>query len=377
MTLTKSGSFGWAGGGKSGALVDLWATSRFAGMPAENQAPPSGSPDAGPVTTGENFGNPGAYLISGIATAQDYYVRVQYGGNTYWGACPSGTLGGSSGSGSSPTVVAVAFAYNTANILTGAAVYTPTIGEVITDWWVEVDQAWNGLTPQLDLGTFSGPEGLLVELGASPISMSVAATGATDNSGVLLTNNPASFSTALINAAITNATTLNSWQFKMTGVGPIAVVVSQDGTANTAVAASFVAANAPTLPTTFATGTNNQFNFLGSPHGGAASESFTITGNPTCTTVAQVITQMGNAIGSVSGELFSTKCSIANVGGKIGLTMLVSGAAANGNQIAAGGADCSVAMGFAAPSIFAGGLGGNPGATQGLATLYLATAQPT
>lgn len=93
-TYTKSGSFGWAGGGKGGAVVDLWAASRFTGPPAENDAPPAGNPDAGPVTTGVNFGNPGAYLIDGIAVAQDYYVRVQYGGNTYWGACPISTLGG-------------------------------------------------------------------------------------------------------------------------------------------------------------------------------------------------------------------------------------------------------------------------------------------
>lgn len=380
-TYTKSGSFGWAGGGKSGAVVDLWATSRFAGMPAENQAPPGGSADAGPVTTGEDFGNPGGYFISGIATAQDYYVRVQYGGNTYWGACPEGTLGGAGGGASSPTVVATAFAYNTANILTGAPLYTPNAGEVIVDWWVEIDTAWNGLRPQLDLGTFSGPNGLLTELSASPIEMWNAATAATDNTGILLSTTPTSFSAALINAAMTNATTLGDWQFKMTAADPIAVVVSQDGTANTAVAATLTAANAPTLPTTFATGTNNQFNWLGTDPvgggGGAPSEPFTISGNPTCTTVAQVITAMGGATGSVSGELFSTKCSLANVGGKIELTMLVTGAAANGNQIQAGGADCSVAMGFGAPSIFAGGLGGNPGATQGSAVLYLLIATPT
>lgn len=106
-TYSKSGSFGWAGGGKSGAIVDLWATSRFAAPPAENEAPPSGSPDAGPVTTGEGFGNPGAYLIENIAVAQDYYVRIQYGGNTYWGPCPLGTLGGVTGGGGGGAVDSV------------------------------------------------------------------------------------------------------------------------------------------------------------------------------------------------------------------------------------------------------------------------------
>lgn len=92
------GSFGWAGGGKSGAIVDLWAAARFTTYPTENQAPPSGNPDAGPVTTGPNFGNPGSYVIP-VTVVQDYYQRIQYGGNTYWGFIPSGALGGQASSG--------------------------------------------------------------------------------------------------------------------------------------------------------------------------------------------------------------------------------------------------------------------------------------
>lgn len=95
MTYTKSGSFAWAGGGKSGAIVDLWAVSRFAGVPpVQDSAPPSGSPDAGPVTTGSNFGSPGAFTITGITIEQDYYIRVQYGGISYWGESPASSLGG-------------------------------------------------------------------------------------------------------------------------------------------------------------------------------------------------------------------------------------------------------------------------------------------
>lgn len=95
-TYSLAGAFGWAGGGKSGATVDIWGTSRFSGPPAENQAPPSGTPDAGPVTTGASFGSPGAFEITGITVLQDYYVRIQYGGNTYWGTRTMGSLGGQS-----------------------------------------------------------------------------------------------------------------------------------------------------------------------------------------------------------------------------------------------------------------------------------------
>lgn len=93
-TYSLAGSFGWAGGGKSGATVDIWATSRFTGFPVQNQAPPSGSADAGPVTTGDTSGNPGGYEITGITTVQDYYVRIEYGGQTYWGLRTAASLGG-------------------------------------------------------------------------------------------------------------------------------------------------------------------------------------------------------------------------------------------------------------------------------------------
>ena len=95
MSYTKSGAFLWAGGGKAGATVDLWAASRFTTPPAENANPPDANPpDAGPVTTGTNFGSPGAYTITGITAYTDYYIRVQYGGVSYWGECSAGSLAG-------------------------------------------------------------------------------------------------------------------------------------------------------------------------------------------------------------------------------------------------------------------------------------------
>jgi hypothetical protein len=113
MSFTKSGAFGYAGGGKGGAIVDLWAASRFGVYPpAENQAPPSGSPDAGPVTTSGSAGSPGAYFLSGIPVVQDYCIRFQYGGNTYWTECPAGSLGGQSVAGGGLDVVNTVFSLN-------------------------------------------------------------------------------------------------------------------------------------------------------------------------------------------------------------------------------------------------------------------------
>lgn len=93
MTLTKSGFFAWAGGGKNGASVDMWLASRFIAPPAEGATPPSGTADAGPVVTSIAFGGPGAYTLNPPVVA-DYYVRAVYNGVAYWGFCPAGSIGG-------------------------------------------------------------------------------------------------------------------------------------------------------------------------------------------------------------------------------------------------------------------------------------------
>ena len=93
MAYTKTGYFGYAGGGKNGATVDAWLASRFSGTPAENASPPSGSADAGPVTTGVTYGGPGAYTLT-LPSVNDYYVRVQYGGNAYWTLISKGQIAG-------------------------------------------------------------------------------------------------------------------------------------------------------------------------------------------------------------------------------------------------------------------------------------------
>lgn len=124
-TYTKTGSFGWAGGGKAGAIVDLWATSRFGGFPPQNAAPPDENPpDAGPATTGQTEGNPGGYLITGITEVQDYYVRVQYGGVSYWGGCPAGSLAGQGSGGGGFGAIPVAGSLSGDVVL---AVNTPTV----------------------------------------------------------------------------------------------------------------------------------------------------------------------------------------------------------------------------------------------------------
>lgn len=66
--------------------------------------------------------------------------------------------GGGGGSGTSvpgaSIVRAFPFAHNTPGILTGANIYTPTVGDLLLDAWVNVETAWNGTTPLCDIGMF-------------------------------------------------------------------------------------------------------------------------------------------------------------------------------------------------------------------------------
>jgi hypothetical protein len=154
MTLTKTGYFGFAGGGKDGAIVDAWLATRFPSPPEMNSQPPAGAPDAGPVTTGINYGGPGAYILT-MTLVADYYIRVQYGGNAYWSECaaatisgntePSGTFtgtvldlngqvfnvknpaynGGAIGNGTADDTVAIQAAINAAFTAGGGTVYLP------------------------------------------------------------------------------------------------------------------------------------------------------------------------------------------------------------------------------------------------------------
>lgn len=46
------------------------------------------------------------------------------------------------------------FAFDTANIVIGADMYTPALDEVLIDMWIEVLTAWDGTTPTAEVGRF-------------------------------------------------------------------------------------------------------------------------------------------------------------------------------------------------------------------------------
>lgn len=73
------------------------------------------------------------------------------------------------------TVRKFPFAFDTPGLLTGATLYTPTIGDVLLNAWVEIDTPWNGTTPLGDLGPFTtGNAGVYLSSINGPLDMTIA-----------------------------------------------------------------------------------------------------------------------------------------------------------------------------------------------------------
>lgn len=114
--------------------------------------------------------------------------------------------------------------FDSDDLTLGVELFTPNVGDVILDAWVEIDTAWDGTTPKGDIGTFAdATSGLFVYQGGPAIDLTVA-----DNqdagSGLLLGNR-----TAL--SVASGALGQRSAPMLVTNPNPIKFVVSQDGTA--------------------------------------------------------------------------------------------------------------------------------------------------
>lgn len=113
-------------------------------------------------------------------------------------------------------------------------------------------------------------------------------------------------------------------------------------------AASVTADAPPTLPTTIITGTNDTFMLN--------AETFTLAAG-VLTTEADAIAAMGAALGSTSGEAFSTLVTPSDSGGSILATAVLPGPIHNGATITEGNGAAAV-LGFTGnPDTFVGGTG--------------------
>lgn len=149
-------------------------------------------------------------------------------------------------------VRAFPFAFDTPDLLTGAPLYTPTEGDILLDAWVQIDEAWDGTDPTIDVGTFDGvPTGLFAGPWGRPIDASQADDFVTDahllgggNTGPLSALNAiAAAAQYLVTENAPNPVGLDiasgtgslsaaqrSVPAKFTTADPIKVCVTQDGT---------------------------------------------------------------------------------------------------------------------------------------------------
>ena len=121
-----------------------------------------------------------------------------------------------------------AFAWNTANILTGAALYTPTVADVIVAAWVRVVTAWDGVTPLCDVGTAVGiTVGMFADTAAGPVRMDLADNELLDGTGIAGQNNTAAMNSSIGSAQL--ETQPRAIPALVTAANPVRVWVTQNG----------------------------------------------------------------------------------------------------------------------------------------------------
>lgn len=130
-----------------------------------------------------------------------------------------------------PIIRKFPFAFDTPGLLTGHTVYTPRVGDVLLDAWIEVDTAWDGTTPLCDIGTFvGGPDGVLGSIGAAtiwPLDQLTWGPNASWGHGI---SAPVHNGFDSVSQAQLQTPNIMAVPATIAVANPIKVVVSQDGT---------------------------------------------------------------------------------------------------------------------------------------------------
>lgn len=283
---------------------------------------------------------------------------------------PDGTRVPAGGGGGSQPGVAIVrkfpFAYNTPNILTGHAVYTPTVGDALLAAFIDVTTPFDGDSgAKATIGAFSPPtidaRGLfLTSPGLQAAAVPPVAHSAPQYQPTLPAPNQAPWSTPWLTLAATPVQVLVS----INGRGPqLGYALSQG--------------SEPSLPFDVVAGVSDEFVFNG----------LTYTVAPqTISTGAELWAAMNAALHGgvrldtilvVGARPSSSPDSFDPLDGDA--TTVAASAALNGAVFAPGANDFLVNTDWNGSEAIAGGQadGGDPGSTQGAATLYLVTATPT
>lgn len=125
---------------------------------------------------------------------------------------------------------AYAFTYTTNGLSSGVTIYTPAVGDIITDIGVAITTAFDGTTPKLDVGTFNGGNvGLFGELAGAAVDGTKVYGAVTDNAGISSANDALWLSSAVISVGAAGTAAISSWQLLVTAANPILLVASQSG----------------------------------------------------------------------------------------------------------------------------------------------------
>jgi hypothetical protein len=111
-------------GPTSGATVYAYEATRFLSVPIYGSQPPAGAPDAGPVTTGTQWGGAGQFQLT-VPNNVNYYALCQYDNNNYWQLVQPVDAGGGGGGGGGGGLDSFTSPMGTINI--GGTLTDPTV----------------------------------------------------------------------------------------------------------------------------------------------------------------------------------------------------------------------------------------------------------
>lgn len=118
--------------------------------------------------------------------------------------------------------------FSTAGLNNGVAIYSPTPGDILLDAWIEVDTAFNGTTPKADIGDFTlANTGWFADADGP---QDLAAADSPSSSGPLLLE--AATAAGIQGLSLIEGSAKTGFRItpgKLTGAGPVKVVVSQTG----------------------------------------------------------------------------------------------------------------------------------------------------
>lgn len=169
----------------------------------------------------------GGGLPAGGSTGQVLTKASGADGDAGWEAPQGGAAGVAIVRGPFP------FAFDTPNINNGVAIYTPTVGDILLDAWIELDTTFDGTTPLADIGQFSdvtfglwGGNTVAIPLDTVPDDETGAGTG-------LLTFGHRlrpTLQLSNVNGDMSLDTPFRQVPAKFMSAAPLLLVVSQDGT---------------------------------------------------------------------------------------------------------------------------------------------------